>query len=77
MDGNYGRIIKMFIIQIIKIFIEVSYPNYIVMCYIYVVTFIYLVFRNLLGLLHFIFTGTRHHTFILGLGLVFWISFFE
>lgn len=63
-------------IGIRKVFREVSFPNYIGLNFICVITFLYLVFRNLIGLFPFVFTRTAHPLITLGLGLVFWISFF-
>lgn len=67
---------KMFFISVRKVFKEVSFPNYLALNFLCVITFIYLFLRNLLGLFPFIFTRTAHPVVTLGLGLVFWISFF-
>nr|AIW06161.1 ATP synthase F0 subunit 6 [Araneae sp. MT-2014] len=75
-SGGYSSIMGMLKMQVTKMFMEVSFPNYMVMCYVCVVTFLYLIFSNLLGLLPFVFTETTHPMFTLGLGLVFWMSFF-
>lgn len=73
------RLINVFIIIFVhsrKIFKEVSIPNNVALNFLSVITFIYLVFRNFLGLFPFIFTGTAHPFITLGFGLVLWLSFF-
>lgn len=67
---------KSLFIRIRKIFREVSFPNYIALNFVCVITFIYLVISNLMGLFPFVFTRTAHPLITLGLGLVLWISFF-
>lgn len=64
------------IFQSSKIFNEVSFPNHIALNFISVITFMYLVLNNILGLFPFIFTSTAHPIVTMGLGLVFWLSFF-
>lgn len=59
-----------------SIFKDISDSNYLGMTFVVVVTFIYLVVRNLLSLFPFIFTFTAHPLVTLGLGITFWISFF-
>lgn len=67
---------KLIIFNIFKIFKEVSNPNYIGLVILSVIIFIYLALRNLIGLFPFIFTRRAHLIITLGLGIVFWISFF-
>lgn len=57
-------------------FKEVANPNFLGVGIVCVITFMYLVFRNLIGLFPFIFTRTAHPKVTLGLGLVIWMSFF-
>lgn len=75
-ERNIVKIVKLFLISVRKIFKEVSFPNYIALNFLCVITFIYLVFRNFLGLFPFIFTCTAHPIITLGLGVVLWCSFF-
>lgn len=70
------RVLKIFILSVRKVFKEVSFPNNIALNFLCVITFIYLVFRNFLGLFPFVFTCTAHPIITLGLGLVLWSSFF-
>lgn len=69
-------IFKALFLGVRKVFYEVSFPNYLGLNFLCVITFIYLIIRNLIGLFPFIFTGTAHPYFTLGVGLVMWISFF-
>lgn len=72
-------LIKIFIsifIKAEKVFKEISFPNYLVLNFLVIITFIYLVVRNFLGLFPFIFTRTAHPIITLGLGVVLWLSFF-
>lgn len=75
-DGGGLLIIKSLFIGVRKVFREVSFPNYIALNFVCVITFVYLVLRNLIGLFPFIFTRTAHPYITLGIGLVIWISFF-
>jgi len=75
-EGGMLNIYKVFYFYIRKVFKEVSFPNYLALNFLCVITFIYLVLRNLLGLFPFIYTRTAHPVITLGLGLVLWISFF-
>lgn len=59
-----------------SIFRDISESNYLAIRFVVVVTFIYLVVRNLLGLFPFIFTFTAHPLVTLGIGITFWGSFF-
>lgn len=67
---------KAIFIGVRKVFHEVSYPNYIALNFVCVITFLYLILRNLIGLFPFIFTRTAHPYVTLGIGLVIWMSFF-
>lgn len=67
---------KGLLFRVDKIFKDIADSNYLGITFIVVVTFIYLVVRNLISLFPFIFTFTAHPLFTLGLGLTFWISFF-
>lgn len=69
-------IFKLLFMRIRKVFCEVSFPNYVALNFVCVVTFLYLIIRNLIGLFPFVFTRTAHPIVTLGLGVVFWISFF-
>lgn len=75
-DRNIFIFIKNLIFNVDKVFGEVSFPNHLVLRYLAVITFLYIIVRNILGLFPFIFTGTAHPIITLGLGLVFWLSFF-
>lgn len=75
-NRGFFIIIKLIYIIISKVFCEVSFPNYIGLNFICVITFLYLIMRNLIGLFPFIFTSTSHPYVTLGLGIVFWLSFF-
>lgn len=69
-------IFKSLFIGVSKVFREVSYPNYVGLNFICVITFIYIILSNLIGLFPFIFTRTAHPYITLGWGVVIWISFF-
>lgn len=64
------------VLRVNKIFKEIAGPNYIGLIFIRVVTFLYLVVGNLIGLFPFVFTFSAHPFFTLGLGVGLWISFF-
>lgn len=74
--GGVFLIFKLLFISVSRIYREVSYPNYIGLNFICVITFIYLIVRNLIGLFPFIFTRTAHPYVTIGWGVVIWISFF-
>ncbi len=59
-----------------NIFKEIAGNNYIGIIFVRVVTFIYLVVRNLMGLFPFIFAFSSHPFFTIGVGVTLWISFF-
>lgn len=71
------KVFKSLFVQVRKIFKEVSIPNHLALNFLVVITFIYLVIRNFLGLFPFIFTGTAHPYITIGLGVVLWLSFFS
>ena len=76
LEGGFLITMKQYFFIIRKIFKEISYPNYVALNFVCVVTFFYLILRNLLGLFPFIFTRIAHPAITIGLGLVFWLSFF-
>jgi len=59
-----------------SMFKDISESNYLGIVFVVVVTFIYLVVRNLIGLFPFIFTFTAHPVVTLGIGITFWVTFF-
>ena len=75
-ERGYYRVWTIISGELNKIFNEVSSPNYRGIVFICVVTFLYLVIRNIIGLFPFVFTSTAHPVITIGLGLVFWITFF-
>lgn len=75
-NRGFFLLFKSLFIGVRKVFREVSFPNYIALNFVCVITFLYLVIINLIGLFPFIFTGTAHPYITLGIGLVLWISFF-
>nr|QNV12093.1 ATP synthase F0 subunit 6 [Argiope bruennichi] len=62
--------------QIDKMFTEVAGSSKLAIVFVCTVTFMYLIISNLLGLFPFVFTSTAHPMITMGLGLVFWFSFF-
>lgn len=75
----YGRILlflKKFLGLINGIFKEIVELKYLGIIIIRLISFIYLIIRNLLGLFPFIFTSTAHIIFTIGLGIIIWIRFF-
>jgi len=70
--GIVNKVIRIFR----DIFKEVGRTGYLAIVMIRVITLIYLIIRNLMGLFPFVFTRTAHPKITLGLGLVFWMSFF-
>nr|YP_009305885.1 ATP synthase F0 subunit 6 [Dolomedes angustivirgatus]ANW36383.1 ATP synthase F0 subunit 6 [Dolomedes angustivirgatus] len=76
MESGLIKVFKILFIQVSKVFKEVSFPNHLALNFICVMTFMYLVVSNLLGLFPFIFTSTAHPFITLGFGVVFWLSFF-
>lgn len=62
--------------KIAGMFKEVARNDYFGFVFISVVTFLYLVIGNVLGLFPFVFTFTAHPIITIGVGLVFWLSFF-
>lgn len=59
-----------------NVFKEVVNEKYLGIVLVRVASFIYLIICNLIGLFPFIFTGTAHIIFTIGLGVVIWIRFF-
>lgn len=76
LDGGLLINFKNIFYQIRKVFNEISYPNNLAINFIVVVTFIYLIITNLIGLFPFVFTSSAHPIITLGWGVVFWLSFF-
>nr|YP_009172234.1 ATP synthase F0 subunit 6 [Hypsosinga pygmaea]ALF36391.1 ATP synthase F0 subunit 6 [Hypsosinga pygmaea] len=74
-SGMYGIFIS-FSYSVDKMFSEIAGSSKLAMVFVCVVTFMYLIISNLLGLFPFIFTSTAHPVITLGLGLVMWMSFF-
>jgi len=70
------KVFKILFVRVRRVFKDVSIPNHLAVNFLCVITFLYLVLTNLLGLFPFIFTGRAHLLITLGLGLVLWISFF-
>lgn len=75
-DRGFFLMFKSIFIGVRKVFREVSFPNYVALNFVCVITFLYLILRNLIGLFPFVFTRTAHPYITLGIGLVLWISFF-
>lgn len=75
-ESEFFIIFKALFFSVGKIFDEVSFPNNLALMFLSVITFIYIILRNLLGLFPFIFTSTAHPIVTLGLGIIFWLSFF-
>ena len=75
-ESEFYIIFKTLFFSVGKVFDEVSFPNNLALIFLSVITFIYIILRNLLGLFPFIFTSTAHPMVTLGLGVVFWVSFF-
>nr|YP_009158053.1 ATP synthase F0 subunit 6 [Carrhotus xanthogramma]AKH36469.1 ATP synthase F0 subunit 6 [Carrhotus xanthogramma] len=76
MNGNLFMMFKALFMGISNVFKEVSFPNYIGLNFVCVVTFMYISLSNLMGLFPYIFTSTAHPYITLGVGLVMWMSFF-
>lgn len=76
MESGVFFIFKSIFVGVRGVFREVSFPNFVGLNFMCVITFIYLVLRNLMGLFPFVFTRTAHPFVTLGIGLVVWISFF-
>lgn len=74
-SGNQGVFI-LIVRGVDKMFCEIAAGNYLGIVFVGVVTFIYLVLINLIGLFPFIFTRTAHPFITIGFGVVFWCSFF-
>ena len=74
---GYGVFFDGLIFNAGNTFKDIGANNYLGIRFVCVGTFVYLIFRNLLGLFPFVFTGTAHPILTLGWGFVFWISFFS
>lgn len=74
--SDYVNIIFIVYGGVKKMFNEVGQPNHNVLRFLCVITFLYLMMRNLLGLFPFVFTSTAHPIISLGFGFVLWVSFF-
>ncbi|WP_217492902.1 hypothetical protein, partial [Pseudoalteromonas sp. BMB] len=78
-SSDLGRI-NMFYIKVVRtlgnVYNEISTPNGIGVVYVRVVLFLYIALNNGMGLIPFVFTGTRHLVITLSVGLVAWLSFF-
>lgn len=70
------KIFKLLFIRVRKVFKEVSVPNHLALNFLCIITFIYLILSNFLGLFPFIFTRTAHPIITLGFGVILWFSFF-
>lgn len=75
-NREISRIFKILFISVRVVFKEVAIPNYIAVNFVCVITFFYLMIRNIIGLFPFVFTSTAHPIITLGWGVVIWISFF-
>lgn len=74
--SDYSNVMFIMYGVVKKIFNEVGQPKHNVLSFLCVITFLYLIIRNLLGLFPFIFTRTAHPLVSLGFGFVIWVSFF-
>lgn len=75
-NRGFFIIFKILFVSVSKVFNEVAIPNQIAISFVSVITFIYLICRNLLGLFPFVFTSTAHPIITIGWGVLLWISFF-
>nr|AIA77351.1 ATP synthase F0 subunit 6 [Argiope amoena] len=75
-SGGAQSVFMNFSYQVDKMFSEVAGSSKLAIVFVCTVTFMYLVTSNLLGLFPFVFTSTAHPAITMGLGLVFWFSFF-
>lgn len=67
---GFFLIFKSVFLGVRKVFGEVSIPFHMGLNFLCVITFLYIMLINLLGLVPFIFTGTAHPIITLGFGLV-------
>lgn len=74
--SRFLSIIKIIFHNVRKVFEEVSLPNDMAINFLVVITFVYLLLINMVGLFPFIFTGSAHPIITIGFGVVFWLSFF-
>lgn len=75
-QGGAQGVFVNFSSRVDKMFTEVASSRNLAIVFVCVVTFLYLMIRNLLGLFPFIFTRTAHPLVTLGFGVIFWFSFF-
>lgn len=75
-ESEFFILFKKLFFSVGKVFDEVSFPNNIALIFLSIITFIYIILRNLIGLFPFIFTRTAHPIITLGLGVTYWLSFF-
>lgn len=75
-NRGFFVVFKLLFVRVRKVFNEIAIPNHLAINFISVITFLYLVLSNMLGLFPFVFTRTAHPIITLGWGVVFWISFF-
>lgn len=73
---GYKSLFIFIYIKVNKIFYEVTYPNYLVLRFLRILTFLYLIIINLFRLFPFVFAGSAHLVFTLSLGFILWFSFF-
>nr|YP_009108128.1 ATP synthase F0 subunit 6 [Araneus ventricosus]AIU45750.1 ATP synthase F0 subunit 6 [Araneus ventricosus] len=74
--GGVQGIFMNFSFYVKKMFAEVATSSKLAIVFVCTVTFMYLITSNLMGLFPFVFTSTAHPMITMGLGLVFWLSFF-
>lgn len=70
------RFKKIFFLILKNIFKEIADKNYLGIVLVRVITFLYLIILNLIGLFPFIFTCTAHIIFTIGIGVIIWLRFF-
>nr|YP_010545520.1 ATP synthase F0 subunit 6 [Parasteatoda cingulata]UYG23917.1 ATP synthase F0 subunit 6 [Parasteatoda cingulata] len=76
MYSGYLVFIKKLLVNVNEVFKEVADTKYFGIICLSLISFMYLIICNLMGLFPFIFTGTAHIMFTMGLGIVMWMSFF-
>nr|YP_009333092.1 ATP synthase F0 subunit 6 [Araneus angulatus]AMD83659.1 ATP synthase F0 subunit 6 [Araneus angulatus] len=75
-SGSSHSIFNNFSLYVNKMFSEVGGLNKLAIVFVCVVTFLYLIMSNLMGLFPFVFTSTAHPMITMGVGITFWLSFF-
>nr|QNV12112.1 ATP synthase F0 subunit 6 [Araneus quadratus] len=75
-SGGASKMFLNFSFYVEKMFSEVAGSSKLAIVFVCTVTFMYLIISNLLGLFPFVFTCTAHPMITMGMGLVFWLSFF-